>query len=52
MPFAATWMDGEITILSEVHQKEKDKHHAITILSEVHQKEKDKHHAILHTCGI
>ena len=27
MPFAATWMDIEILILSEVNQKEKDKHH-------------------------
>ena len=25
MPFVATWMDLEITILSEVSQKEKDK---------------------------
>ena len=25
MPFAATWMDLEVTILSEVSQKEKDK---------------------------
>ena len=27
MPFAATWMDLEIIILSEVSQKEKDKYH-------------------------
>ena len=27
MPFAATWMEVEIIILSEVSQKEKDKHH-------------------------
>ena len=27
MPFAATWMDLEIIILSELSQKEKDKHH-------------------------
>ena len=26
MPFAATWMDLEITILSEVNQTEKDKY--------------------------
>ena len=27
MPFAATWMDLEIVILSEVNQTEKDKYH-------------------------
>ena len=26
MPFAATWMDLEITILSKVNQTEKNKH--------------------------
>ena len=30
MPFAATWMDLEIIILSEVSQTEKDKYHGIT----------------------
>ena len=30
MPFAATWMDLEIIILSEVSQKEKDKYHILT----------------------
>ena len=29
MPFAATWMDLEIIILSEGSQKEKDKYHMI-----------------------
>ena len=29
MPFAATWMELETLILSEVSQKEKDKHHMI-----------------------
>ena len=29
MPLAATWMDLEIIILSEVNQKEKDKYHII-----------------------
>ena len=28
MPFAATWMDLETLILSEVSQKEKDKYHS------------------------
>ena len=31
MPFAATWMDLEIIILSEVSQKEKDKYHMISL---------------------
>ena len=30
MLFAATWMDQEIIILSEVSQKEKDKYHMIS----------------------
>ena len=29
MPFAATWMDLETIILSEVSQTEKDKYHMI-----------------------
>ena len=32
MPFAATWMDLEIIILSEVSQTEKDKYHDITYM--------------------
>ena len=32
MPFAATWMDLEIIIVSEVSQTEKDKHHMISLL--------------------
>ena len=32
MPFAATCMDPEIVILSEVSQTEKDKHHMITLM--------------------
>ena len=32
IPFAATWMDLEIIIVSEVSQKEKDKHHMISLI--------------------
>ena len=32
MPFAATWMQTEIIILSEVSQKEKDKYHVISLI--------------------
>ena len=31
MPFATTWMDLEIIILSEVSQEEKDKCHVISL---------------------
>ena len=33
MPFAATWWEPEILILSEVSQKEKDKYHIISLIS-------------------
>ena len=32
MPFAATWMDLVIIILSEVSQTEKDKYHKISFI--------------------
>ena len=32
MPFAATWMDLEIIILSKVSQKEKDKYRMIPLI--------------------
>ena len=32
MPFAATWMDLEIIILSEVSQTEEDKYHMILLI--------------------
>ena len=33
MPFAATWMELETLILSEVSQKKKDKYHMISLIS-------------------
>ena len=33
MPFAATWMELKILILSEVSQKEKDKYHLLSLTS-------------------
>ena len=33
MPFAATWMELGTLILSEVRQKEKDKHRMISLIS-------------------
>ena len=33
MPFTATWMELETIILSEISQKEKDKHHVISLIS-------------------
>ncbi len=38
MPFAATWMDLEIVILSEVSQTEKDKYHMIPLLCRIFKK--------------
>ena len=32
MPFAATWMDLEIVILSDVSQTQKDKYHVISFI--------------------
>ena len=32
MPFAATWMQVEIILPSEVSQKEKDRHHMISFI--------------------
>ena len=32
MPFAATWMNLEISIMSKVSQKEKDKYHMISLI--------------------
>ena len=35
VPFAATWMDLEVIILSEVSQKEKDKYHMISLICRI-----------------
>ena len=35
MPFAATWMELETLILSEVSQKDKDKYHMISFITEI-----------------
>ena len=35
MPFAATWMQLVIIILSEVSQKEKDKYHMLPLTCEI-----------------
>ena len=32
LPFAASWMDLEILILSEISQKEKDKYHTLLLI--------------------
>ena len=32
MPFAATWLDVEIFILSEASQTEKDKYHMLSLI--------------------
>ena len=38
MLFAATWMDLEIMILSEVNQTEKDKYHMILLICGIFKK--------------
>ena len=49
MPFAATWMDLEIIILSEVSQKEKDKYHTISFICGRSKKKNDTNELIYKT---
>ena len=37
MPFAATRVDLEIIILSEVSQKEKDKYHTVSLIYDANE---------------
>ena len=39
MPFATTWVDLEIIILSEVSQTVKDKHHMISLICGIYKKD-------------
>ena len=59
MPLVAAWMELETLILSEVSQKEKDKHHVISLISGISYKaqrnlsteEKQTHGHGEQTCG-
>ena len=35
MPFAATWVNLENIVLSEISQKEKDKYHMTSLMCEI-----------------
>ena len=41
MPFAATWMDLEIVILSEVSQTEKKKYHMTSLMQTLKRDDKN-----------
>ena len=49
MPFAMTWSDLEIIILSEVSQKEKDKYHTISFICGRSKKKNDTNELIYKT---
>ena len=38
MPFAATWMDLEIIVLSEVSQTKKERYHTISLIYGIKKK--------------
>ena len=42
MPFAPTWMDLEIIILSEISHTVKDKHHMISLLYGILKKDRNE----------
>ena len=35
LPFVATWMNLEIIVLNEIHQKQKDKYHMISVVCRI-----------------
>ena len=49
MPFAATWKDLKIIILSEVSQIEKGKYHVISFICGMLKKKKDTNELIYKT---
>ena len=57
MPFAATWMELETLILSEMSQKDKDKYHMISLITNLtcgtneHLLRKENHGLGEETCG-
>ena len=53
MPFAATWMDLEMIVLSEVSQKEKDRYHMILLMIQTNlfTKQKQTHRLREQTYG-
>ena len=57
MPFSATWMELETLTLSELSQKEKDKHHRLSLISgisymaQMNLYRKETHRPGEKTCG-
>ena len=42
LPFAATWMDFEGIMLSDISETEKDKYHMILLISRIRKRKKKK----------